>query len=344
MPSLQKTATAQSTDWVLVRRLAIGGYLFILAVTSVLFGLPLDRIPITLWVIAGLACASVGRGWRAFGRVLLDWLPFEAVLLAYDFSRGFAGQFDEGGLTPRDGARNIIGAPLHTVFPIDVDRTLFGGTLPTQWMQAHLHDFAHPAWYTVLFSLSYFSHFLVTPIVAVVLWIWSRERFRAWVYCVLGLSIIGLAGYFVFPMTPPWLASQQGYIQGAPIGRYAGEGFDLLDLHPFANALAFGQAQSNLVAAMPSLHEGFAVLTAGFFLFGARWWVKCLLVCYPLLMAVTLVYSGEHYVIDEMAGALCAIAVLATWRLLRRLRLHRQRSSSDPSFPPLDRRVVSKST
>lgn len=310
-------------DWPLIRRLAIGTYLVVLAGFVLFFGLPVDRIGMTAWIVVGLGTLSVGRGWRAFGRVLLDWLPFQGILLAYDFSRGYAGQFDDGGLVPREGSRNIIGAPLHAQFPIDVDRAMFGGTLPTQWMQEHLHYVGQSGWYTVLFSLSYTSHFLVTPLIAVALWIWWRDRFRAWVYCVLGLTAVGLTTYFVFPMTPPWLASQQGYIEGAPVGRYAGEGWELLNLKLFAQALSFGQAQANLVAAMPSLHEAFSVLAAGFFFFGARWWVKCLLACYPLLMAATLVYSGDHYVIDELVGAAFAIAVLLVWRVLARIRLMR---------------------
>lgn len=319
MTSADELATATPVDWILLRRLAVSGYLLILIASFSLFGVPLDRVPMTGWILAGLTCLSIGRGWRAYGRVLVDWLSFEGVLLAYDYTRGFAGQFDSGGLTPRDGAHNIIGASLHTKLPIRVDEWMFGGTLPTRWLQSHLFHGGQPGWYTILFSLCYFSHFLATPIIAVVLWIRWRDRFRAWIYSVLALSVIGLSIYFLFPMTPPWLASQQGYISGAPVGRYTGQGLDLLHLQPFANALLLGKAKANLVAAMPSLHVAFATLVAGFFFFGARWWVKVLLVCYPLLMSVTLVYGGEHYVIDEIAGMLCALSVLAGWRLLRHL-------------------------
>ncbi len=328
MPATKEIATT-TVDWSRRRHVVIGGYLSVLGVYVLSAGLPVDRIGMTAWIVVGLATLSVGRGWRGFGRVLLDWLPFQGILLAYDFSRGFAGQFDNGGLVPPDGARNIIGAPLHTKFPIDVDRAMFGGMLPTQWLQEHLHHAGQSGWYTVLFSLSYTSHFLVTPLVAVALWVWWRDRFRAWIYCVLGLTAIGLATYFFFPMTPPWLASQQGYITGAPVGRYPSEGWDILHLKLFAQALSFGQAQVNLVAAMPSLHEAFSVLAAGFFFFGARWWVKCLLACYPLLMAVSLVYCGEHYVIDEIVGAAFAIGVLLIWRLLRRIRLARLCSAGE---------------
>lgn len=329
MAAAEDSLTTQPIDWVWWRRVAVVGYLVVLIGYIALFGVPLDRFGIMLWIIAGLSCAVVGRGWRAWGKLMLDWLPFQGLLFAYDFSRGFVGQYDTDGAAPRNGARNIIGVPLHTTFPIHADRFLFGGTLPTQWLQAHLHHPGGTRWYTVLFSLSYTSHFLVTPLVAVVLWIWWRDRFRAWVYCVLGLTLVGLGTYFLFPMSPPWLASEQGYISGAPVGRYSGEGWDYLHLKFASRALSVGQAQANLVAAMPSLHEAFTVLVAGFFCFGARWWVKCLLVCYPLLMAISLVYAGEHYVIDELVGAGFAICVLTGWRLLRRARLRRTGSARE---------------
>lgn len=121
MPATKEIATT-TVDWSRRRHVVIGGYLSVLGVYVLSAGLPVDRIGMTAWIVVGLATLSVGRGWRGFGRVLLDWLPFQGILLAYDFSRGFAGQFDNGGLVPPDGARNIIGAPLHTKFPIDVDR------------------------------------------------------------------------------------------------------------------------------------------------------------------------------------------------------------------------------
>ena len=329
MAAAEDSLTRQPIDWMWWRRVIVVGYLVVLIGYLVLFGVPLDRLGITLWILAGVSCAAVGRGWRSFGRTLADWLPFQGLLLAYDFSYGFAGQYEDGGVTPKEGDRNLIGIPLHTTFPIRVDRFLFHGTLPNQWVQAHLGATGRPRWYTVFFSLSYTSHFLVTPLIAVVLWIWWRDRFRAWAYCVLALTTIGLATYFLFPMTPPWLASQQGYISGAHVGRYSGQGWDLLHLRFAARALVVGQAKANLVAAMPSLHEAFAALVAGFFWFGARWWVRCLLACYPLLMAVSLLYGGEHYLVDELVGAFYAICVLTGWRLLRRARTKRTGSARE---------------
>jgi membrane-associated phospholipid phosphatase len=159
------------------------------------------------------------------------------------------------------------------------------------------------------------------PMVAIVLWIRNRERFRIWMNMVIVLAVAGVATYFVYPMAPPWLADDGGVFPGSYVGRYSSEGFDLIGLHLVGGLVSQGQYLVNPVAAMPSLHTAYATLAAGFFWFGRRWWHKLLLACYPLAMGFTLLYGGEHYLIDELAGAAYALVVIAGWRILRRRRL-----------------------
>ena len=53
---------------------------------------------------------------------------------------------------------------------------------------------------------------------------------------------------------------------------------------------------------MPSLHTAFAFMAVVFFLpmVRRRWWP--LLLTYPLAMTFTLVYSGEHFIVDVLVG------------------------------------------
>jgi membrane-associated phospholipid phosphatase len=48
------------------------------------------------------------------------------------------------------------------------------------------------------------------------------------------------------------------------------------------------------------------MMLALFFWGTARWWLRVVLVAYALAMALTLVYTGEHYVIDVLVGWLYA--------------------------------------
>lgn len=316
--------------WRHVRWVAFGLYGLGIAAFVELQGVPTDRLGIYAGVLVFLSIVTLGRGWAAWSQMMIDWLPFQAVLLVYDYSRGFASPYSsyqvEQHLYPITHVTNRFGLPLHVEFPIRFDHWFGGGTMPTTWVQETFHPTTAIPWYGVLVSLVYCSHFLVMPTIAVILWVRNRPRFLVWMRMVIALAVLGLTTYFLYPMAPPWLADSGGVFPGPPVGRYTSEGFDLIGLHMVGGMVSQGQYLVNPVAAMPSLHTAYATLAAGFFWFGKKWWQKALLACYPLAMGFTLLYGGEHYVVDELAGALYAFVVIAGWRILRARNLRRTES------------------
>jgi len=246
-------------------------------------------------VVVGLAISSLGHGWRRLRRVALDWLPFTLVLMVYDLSRGVA---------------NVISMPLHEGDIASAESWLFGGTIPTLWLQDHFYTPGTLHWYDAIATLVYTSHFLATPILAAVLWLRNRAIWVAYITRVVALSVAGLVTYVLFPEAPPWLAARDGLID--PVRRLSARGLIWLD-----NAQRDG---SNPVAAMPSLHVGLATLVA-LCIAGrltGRW--RYLLALYPVAMGLVLVYTGEHYVLDLVAGvgyALIVHAVVSRWERSR---------------------------
>jgi len=79
----------------------------------------------------------------------------------------------------------------------------------------------------------------------------------------------------------------------------------------FGSLFEKGQHYANNVAAMPSLHAGYALLIALYLWRVVPRWARVPLALYPPAMAFALVYSGEHYVVDCIAGWLYAIVVFA---------------------------------
>jgi membrane-associated phospholipid phosphatase len=81
---------------------------------------------------------------------------------------------------------------------------------------------------------------------------------------------------------------------------------------------------------MPSLHAGAALLIALFLwpLTGKLW--RAALLCYALLMAVALVYTGEHYVVDVVAGWLTAGIAAAAGAVVCRHRRDERPLSGHP--------------
>jgi hypothetical protein len=258
--------------------------------TCLVDGLPTDRVVLLGWVLAGLAAHALCAGWRRLVRLVVDWFPLAAALLAYDATRGLA-----------DG----VGFPVHVTQPAAVDRWLGGGVLPTVWLQQHWQA----GWWEALAALVYSSHFLVTPVVLGVLWVRDRRRWARCARLVVALSVAGLVTYVLYPAAPPWLAARDGVIE--PVRRLSGAGWQELGLPRAGALLAHGQGQVNQVAAVPSLHTAFAVLMCLVLLpLTRRAWLRIALVGYAVLMPLVLVWAGEHYVVDTLLGALYAGAVV----------------------------------
>ena len=286
-------------------------------------GVPLLRETLIVWIMVGLICSTLGK--RAPWLVLIDWLPFTAFLIAYDYSRGAADR---------------LGMPTQWTPQIDADKFLFGGTVPTIFLQQHLL-YPNPQWWEVITGITYLSHFVASFVIAGVLWFLSRHRFRQFAARFLVLSFVGVLGYILVPSAPPWAAARctaaevrdhpadppclTGFApdsgallpeftpdhDGAPdfVTSPTVRGLDLVNLVSARYVFDKHFKTVNRVAAVPSLHAAFTMLIVVFFWRRAKWWLRPILVVYPLLMGFALVFTGNHYVFDILVGWVCAIAV-----------------------------------
>ena len=279
--------------WALARKVTLSAYVVALLAYSVSIGIPLQRELVIGWICGGLALASIGRSPREIVLLLRDWLPLAAILVVYDLTRGAADSF---------------GIPVHVTAMIDVDRFLFFGETPTEWLQARIYDLDHVRWWEFGFTLVYISHFIVPFAVAGALWARSRNAFLSFSRRFITLSFAGLVTYITFPAAPPWMAAEQGLLDG--VHRTTSRGWQVVDLNA-AYAFEKGQATVNLVAAIPSLHAAFTALVVMFLWPRVRRPWRWLMPLYPLAMGFTLVATGEHYVIDILLGWLYAALVVA---------------------------------
>jgi len=305
----------------LVRSIVPAAYLAIAGAVFAKQGVPIDRSLLTVWILGLLLCFSLGNLFDFVRSLLLEWLPLLAALTLYDILRGIGGGR----------------VPIHGEFQIWIDRYVFGfGSVPSVWLQQHLWNPAHVGVVDDAAYLTYMSFFLATPVALGVLWLVDRKGFRLWARQLTLISFAAVACFTACPTIPPWLAAQKGMIGNVQrlVGPIGGS------LPPFdgRNLWENGLRLANDLASFPSLHEGMTVL------FSILLWrrvpraVRPLLVAYPLAMAFSLVYLGEHYVCDLVAGA--ALAWLVTYsepRLLRALqaRLRRRRAvDAEPVAEP----------
>ena len=278
-----------------LRRAALFGapacYLVALAVVTVSWGLPVARDQLFIWLVAGIAAFSV-PAWRGWGRLLIEWLPFFGLLAAYDYLRG---------------AVSVTAAQAHVIPQIDFDKALFGGHVPSVWLQERLWDVGHVRWYDYAAWGVYMTHFFAVWVTAAILWRFRRERFRQYAATAVLLSLCAFATYWAYPAQPPWLAGDDGLIPY--VDRVVPTVWGHLGVHTVESTYE-NSGFVNTVAAMPSLHAAFPLMLLLFFWSAGRW-VRLALGFYTLAMAFTLVYGGEHFVADIVAGWAMALGVHA---------------------------------
>lgn len=295
-------------------RVGLGVYLAVLLAYCATAGIPMDRIGQTGWIIIGMVAVKIGRPWREHVRTFLDWLPLLAALVLYDHTRGIADTF---------------GMPVRVSELVDVEQLLSGDTIPTVWLQERLFE-ESVRWWDVGVALIYFTHFIVPWLVAAVFYVWSRPLWVSYIRRVLLLSYAGLLTYVLLPAAPPWYAASAGDLSD-PVYRLVGRGWNELGLRSADVWLADAQADSNAVAALPSLHAGFSLLVAvALWPLARHWAVRVVLALFPLSMAFSLVYGGEHYVIDVLLGWLYVGAVMWVAHLWERQGAQRELADVQP--------------
>jgi membrane-associated phospholipid phosphatase len=303
-----------------VRILAMVAYLVLLLAYTKLLGIPNDTISVFVWLWFGTIAWNIEAPWRYHLRFVRDWSIPMVGLIIYFYSRGLTDN---------------LGLPVHYSMPIHVDHLvsrLTGGapgSLPTERLQHALCGnpclrSSDPHWYDVLFTTVYASHFLTGLTIAAVLWVRNRAEWLLWMRRYVSINFGALVVYILYPMSPPWLAAEKGYI-GETIPRLTGRGWRDIGLGRFDLVL---QGVGNPVAAMPSLHAGITFLVAMYGIWRLRSPLRWLLVLYPAAMCASLVYNGEHYVVDVLAGAVLAALVMAGCGLWERRRT-RQRAVDD---------------
>jgi PAP2 superfamily len=157
------------------------------------------------------------------------------------------------------------------------------------------------------------AHFLVT--LGLLGWLWWKRAdiYRPLRNSLVAVNLIGFVVFWRYPVAPPRM-----------LGGFADV---VASTHAFGSSHSGPLAsQADQVAAMPSLHMAWAAWCGlALWRISARRWVRVLAVAHPCLTALAVLATGNHFLLDVLAG----LGALALATLLVRV-AHKVRSPRVP--------------
>ena len=204
---------------------------------------------------------------------------------------------------PNDKPDELL-AKLRVRYPITIDRAIGFGDVPTVRLQRTLgregEVLPHDTW----LAWVHWSWFFVPHgSIAYVLWR-HHDKFERSAVLMAATFDLGCIVYWTFPTAPPWWAGKSGELPHVRrLMVEAGEKFWGRFWGPLYSSLG-----GNPFAAMPSLHFATSVMAAHLLsdtgpVAGMLGWA------YTGALGFALVYLGEHYVADLLAGLALAEGV-----------------------------------
>jgi membrane-associated phospholipid phosphatase len=222
--------------------------------------------------------------WRAKDRKLLvSLLPFVILILVFNSLRGFAD--------------NLSPSQVHITEMIKLERMLFGGKIPSHYLQVVIQKLPERDIFDLVSNLVYMSHFINPLLVALLLWYKKPEGYWYFVGGILVISYLAFIVFYLYPAAPPWWATRAGYLKDQPVY-----------LNNYYSMSAIIKAGPNQVAAMPSLHMAYPSFIALIMLYYWRWKAIPILLL-PATVAFAAMYLGHHYFVDLIAGGFLSLSV-----------------------------------
>ncbi len=216
---------------------------------------------------------------------LIEFALILFVTLAYFLTRGLVRGRESDAVAYANNVVNIERA-LH----LAPERAIQQVTLHHEWLLQFANNFY------------LYGHLPVLIAVAVWLYWW-----RPWAYpwfrnAFLISALLGLSIYVLLPVAPPRF--MPGFV-------------DTMALYGFNVDGSAAGPLYNPYAAMPSLHVGWSLLAGIAMIAAARsWWLKAAGIALPVLMSFAVIMTGNHYLLDVVAGAavvLVSLTLSAFW-------------------------------
>ncbi|WP_153797994.1 phosphatase PAP2 family protein [Foetidibacter luteolus] len=261
------------------------GYILL---SALLVGFKTDQLMLVLLFNTLYYASSITR------KFILGFSIFIVYWIIFDYMKAFPNyRFQTVSIESLyNGEKFLFGIPTAT-----------GRITPNEfWLQ-------HPSTFLDVLSGVFYLCWVPVPLVfAGYLFYKNRGQFLQFSLTFLLVNLLGFVVYYVYPAAPPWYVQQHGFhFHAATPGNTAG-------LHRFDDLLHTGifkslySKSSNVFAAMPSLHSAYPLIVFYYGLKNRLGWVNVLLATVMAGIWFAAVYTSHHYILDVLAGILCAIA------------------------------------
>lgn len=199
---------------------------------------------------------------------------------------------------------------------VDLERSL------RIFIEPQLQEFAlNHDW--IVNAMNWVYVWLHWPVIAVVLvWLFFNYRSEYTLYrnAVLISGALALLIFAFFPVAPPRFMPEFGFI-------------DTIEQRSYSQHVLLPSGLANKYAAVPSLHAGWNLLMALAIVQNARSYsIKAVGFVLPVLMSMSIVLTGNHYILDFVIGDATALAGL--YIAARYFREHSDSESHPPARPP----------
>jgi membrane-associated phospholipid phosphatase len=208
----------------------------------------------------------------------------------------------------------------HYDYPIAVDSRIGRGMPPGRRLQRRLRNRGELTSMDKVLSFLYWT-WEAEPHLAI-MWIRCRhpDRFASAAGRLATTFNLTLIAYWLVPTAPPWWVSEKLGRMDGDVRRVMVEVSKWLKREPNPTQ-GDHELGANPFAAMPSDHVASAAMTAICIgqespLLGAIAW------SYAITLAFALLYLGEHYLTDELAGLMLALAVNQAAKPIERIAQH----------------------
>jgi hypothetical protein len=210
-------------------------------------------------------------------------------------------------------------SPVHIQQPYALEKSLFGISMnDLVYTPNEYFDLFHTRFLDIVSGLFYLNWVPVPLAFGVYLYYKNKQLFTQYSLVFLFANLLGFVIYYVYPAAPPWYVDLYGFelhlgVQGNSAGLAR---FDALSGIPVFASLY--NKNANVLAAIPSLHAAYPVIVLYYGIRNKLGWVNALFVLFMLGIWFSAVYSGHHYIIDVLLGALVAVVTIGLFNLLLR--------------------------